>query len=134
MPHSHSHEPSNPPQTTVPDLHLVSSRASSHIHHPLRGLDALNFPATTTSGPQRTDEYVTETQEGYLSAEEEEPEEGTNASPSPTVVGGGEKQKPSPEGLTLSQSRREKALQVKIVTWKENDPDDPRNWGFKIKW
>ncbi|KAL7415092.1 major facilitator superfamily domain-containing protein [Mrakia frigida] len=42
--------------------------------------------------------------------------------------------KPTPEGLTLSQSRREKALDVKIVTWKENDPDDPRNWGFGIKW
>jgi len=93
-------------------------------------LDALNFPATTASGPQRTDEYVTETQEGYLSAEEEEPEE--NASPSPTVVG--EKQKPSPTGLTLSQSRREKALEVKIVTWMENDLEDPRNWSFTIKW
>lgn len=132
MPHSNPNDP--PPPVLPPPLHLVSSRASSHHHQALRGADAANFPSFTTSGPQRTDEYLTRTQEGFLSPEEEEGEDvGGLASPSqtPTVV---EKLKAAPTGLALSESRREKGLDIKIVTWKEDDPEDPRSWSFGIRW
>lgn len=115
---------SSPPSTTSP-LHLVSSRAS-HTHHPVHGLDALNAPNLTACGPVScTDEYIVQTKEGYVLPDEEEQD---HHSPTATVVG----EKPS--SLPLSQSEREKGLEIKIVTWKEHDPDDPREWSFRIKW
>lgn len=110
----------------MPETRPRASSRASHLHRPISGLDAVNFPAHTEGGPQRTDEYVIETDRGYISPEEED----DHQSPTPTVVGAAHK--PTPVELTASE--REKGLDVKLVTWTVGDKEDPKNYAQGRKW
>lgn len=92
---------------------------SHHVHRAPTGLDAVNYPLRTESGP-RTDEYVVETAEGYIRPEEE----AEQPSPTPTVHAAHD----------LTPAEREKGLDIKLVTWKEDDPEDPKNLSRGRKW
>ena len=118
-------------QPTVNPLHNPLSHTSSHHHHQVSGLDAVNFPANTEGGPQRTDEYTIETAQGWIAPDEEQE---THASPTPTVVGSGSAEKPGPGGLVMTLGEREKGLVVKLVTFTEGDKEDPRGWSVRTKW
>lgn len=128
--------PSHPPSASGNKAHPLTTTLS-HQHHALTGLDALNFPTNTESGPQ-TDEYTVETAQGWISPAEEvaEPHQNVLPSPTPTVVGSSEKPKPvgAPAALTMSQGEREKGLEIKLVTFTEGDKEDPRNWSKGTKW
>jgi hypothetical protein len=110
-----------------------SSPASQHVHHPISGLDAVNFPARTEGGPQRTDEYTLETTEGFIRPSDELPpvrEEATDRSPTSTIVHGDV----GADVADLTPAEREKGLDIKLVTWRDNDPDDPKNLPQSRKW
>jgi len=96
-----------------------------HQHHPVTGLDAVNFPANTEAGPL-TDEYLVRTTSGFISAGHEE-----------AKLSRHHDQEPNSNTTTIveGQSDLEKGSQdIKLVTWKIDDPEDPRNWSYGIKW
>lgn len=100
-------------------------------HHAISGLDAVGFPARTEGGPQRTDEYVIETADGFLRPSDELPpvrEEASERSPTPTIIHG------DVNDADLTPSEREKGIDIKLVTWKDNDPEDPKNFSDGRKW
>lgn len=91
----------------------------THNHTPPTGLDALNYPQLTEKGPT-TDEYTTHTADGFILASEEEHQ--IQPSATPTLVGCG-------------PSDQEKGIKdYKIVTFEENDPEDPKNMSLSVKW
>ena len=113
------------------DKHTVNMAEPNHTsnldhqHHPVTGLDAVNFPANTEAGPL-TDEYLVRTTSGFISASREE-----------AKVSRHHDQEPNSNTTTIveGQSDLEKGSQdIKLVTWKIDDPEDPRNWSFGIKW
>ncbi|TFK91081.1 MFS general substrate transporter [Polyporus arcularius HHB13444] len=114
--------------TVVDDHHVVLSpsadaRPHDHIpasHDPDR--PDLSFPFTTTDTERGgfTDEYRTTTKTGYITAD-------LALRPVPSHL----------HRLPHVLADPEKALrlkQVKLVTWLENDPEDPRNWSNAYKW
>lgn len=81
------------------------------------------YPELTEAGP-RTTEYEIATAEGYVNS--------PSGSPSLTAtVNGG-------NGGNVEKSGDEHGIQHvdghKIVTWKVDDPENPRNWGKGRKW
>lgn len=116
--------------------------AQQHVHHAISGLDAVNFPALTEAGPQRTDEYVVETSRGFLRPSEElaavrkemtthravREEATTDRSPTSTIVHDGG------SDSALTPAEREKGLDIKLVTWLKDDPEDPKNLSKGRKW
>jgi hypothetical protein len=114
--HEHSANMAEPKHTSNLD----------HQHQPVTGLDAVNFPATTEAGPL-TDEYLVRTTSGFISARGEEAALPPHAENEPrsnttTFVEGGVN---DPE---------KGAQDIKLVTWKIDDPEDPRNWSVPTKW
>lgn len=95
-----------------------------HVHRRLTGLDAVNFPINTEAGPL-TDEYLIRTTSGFISARREEA----------TLPPIAERERLSESTTIVGESCTEKGPQeVKLVTWKIDDPEDPRNWSNGIKW
>ncbi|KAK4705902.1 hypothetical protein P7C70_g290, partial [Phenoliferia sp. Uapishka_3] len=96
------------------------SRAVSHgvQQRPLSAEDDITYPDFTTAGPH-TDAFQEETATGLVDAEEVESP--LSRASSRTHVGA------DPE-------LGEKVSQVKLVTWLENDPENPRNWSNTAKW
>lgn len=88
----------------------------THQHHALAGEDAVNFPEFTESG-EHTDEYITHNKQGFIAPAEE----------LSTPMG-------SSPVSTLADHDQEKGLDIKLVTWKDNDPEDPRSWPKSAKW
>lgn len=87
----------------------------SHSHQPIKGLDAVNFPARTEGGPQRTDEYTVETPEGFIRPKDEGEDDSATLAHSSSID-------------------KEKALDIKLVTFTEGDPEDPKNLPLFRKW
>ncbi|RDX39687.1 hypothetical protein OH76DRAFT_1367272, partial [Lentinus brumalis] len=104
----------SPSSDARPDEHLPPS------HDPDR--PDISFPFTTTDTERGgfTDEYRTTTKTGYITAD-------LALRPVPSHL----------HRLPHVLADPEKALrlkQVKLVTWLENDPEDPRNWSNAYKW
>lgn len=87
----------------------------THAHQPIKGLDAVNFPARTEGGPQRTDEYTVETPEGFIRPKDEGEDDSATLAHSSSID-------------------KEKALDIKLVTFTEGDPEDPKNLPLFRKW
>ena len=99
------------------------SRTHDHIpaaHDPARPDLSFPFATTDTELGGFTDEYRTTSKTGYITAD-------LALRPVPSHI----------HRLPAVLADPEKALrlkQVKLVTWLENDPEDPRNWSNAYKW
>ncbi|ORY76533.1 major facilitator superfamily domain-containing protein [Leucosporidium creatinivorum] len=108
--------------------------ALSHPHlHPLPVGDSSTFPSLTESGAP-TDVYETHTTTGLVAAHELQPEgqlmSGRSSMTHVELGAGGDVEKGSLEG----SNKEGKEGESKIVTWKENDPEDPRQFSNFRKW
>ena len=115
------------PHITLPegvrdtDHDLRLTRTRTHESHDDRRPD-ISFPFQTTNVPLGglTDEYRAITDTGYLPAD-------LALRPVPSRV------YRLPEAL--ADPEKAKALkEMKLVTWKEGDPEDPRNWSNLYRW
>ncbi|KAM0749043.1 MFS general substrate transporter [Meredithblackwellia eburnea MCA 4105] len=95
-------------------------RTLSHgtVQKPLSAVDDITFPSLTTTGPH-TDAFQEETATGLVSAKEVEGAELSRSTTSTRVD-------------TVHDV--EKAKDAKLVTWLENDPENPRNLSKSAKW
>ncbi|GAA5959722.1 hypothetical protein JCM21900_001405 [Sporobolomyces salmonicolor] len=112
-------------------------RTLSHgvTQHRLPAEEEGTFPQLTEAGPH-TDAFQEETPSGLVLASEAERNVGSSVSPkSPRL---------SQSTLISSQDARgekgiadERAIglpDAKLVTWREGDPENPRNWSYMTKW
>ncbi|KAI1795035.1 MFS general substrate transporter [Ganoderma leucocontextum] len=128
----HAHGVSHPkfesdaqhPHITLPkDVHdgVHLTRTLTHGSHDERRPD-ISFPFETTNaaGKGLADEYRAVTESGYLPAD-------LALCPVPSRV------YRLPQALADPEVAR--ALKdMKLVTWKEGDPEDPRNWSNRYRW
>ena len=122
--HKHGHQPhvAFPEGTNqVPDQRLTLTRTRSHQSHDETRPD-LSFPFSTTDRERGgyTNEYRAVSDTGYVPAD-------LALRPVPSRV----------YRLPQALADPEKAAalkQMKLVTWKEDDPEDPRNWSTTYRW
>ncbi|GAA5918219.1 hypothetical protein JCM6882_003014 [Rhodosporidiobolus microsporus] len=125
---SPSTAPSPPP---LADL----ERTVSHgvVQHDLPVEDEVTFPQLTQRGPH-TDAYLEESATGLVLATEAE----SRAAPSSAGSKphhGSQSTLVSPTTKAVADPEKGvKAEDAKLVTWKENDPENPRNWSARAKW
>ncbi|KAH9952005.1 MFS general substrate transporter [Amylocystis lapponica] len=112
--HHHSEAPTHPP-ARVPSNQLA--RASSH--DPNRADISFPFETTDMSRGGFTDEYRTATRTGFVPAN-------LALRPIPSHL--------SAVPSALRDPEKAKLGDVKLVTWLENDPEDPRNWKNSYRW
>lgn len=128
--HDNSHSPRspNPPHITFPDgvgrdrnLNLTLTRTRTHESHNEARPD-ISFPFGTTDLNRGgfTDEYRAVSDTGFLPAD-------LALRPVPSHV------YRLPQALADPEKARE-LRQMKLVTWKEGDPEDPRNWSNLYRW
>lgn len=105
-----------------------------------RGIDAVNYPENTESG-ERTDEYIVRTARGYISPSEEDlgnRSGATTIAESHTMNSSSSLEKrvngSIEEKKAMGISDVEGASEIKLVTWKVDDPEDPRTWSKSVKW
>ncbi|GAA6029057.1 hypothetical protein JCM8097_001572 [Rhodosporidiobolus ruineniae] len=127
--------PSTSSSPPLPDL----ERAVSHgvVQHRLSdadGVDELTFPQLTQAGPP-TDAYLETSPTGIVAAKEVEGQLAPSAS-SPSSRSRHESHTTlvSPSGGRADPEKGLKEEDAKLVTWKENDPENPRNWSMRQKW
>ncbi|GAA5823809.1 hypothetical protein JCM11251_003304 [Rhodosporidiobolus azoricus] len=110
-------------------------RTLSHgvVQHPLPPEDAATFPQLTQAGSP-TEAYLETSATGLVLAREAEAavstsptSDGRRGSHS-TLVGGNNAK------ATFDLEKQNQLLDAKLVTWKENDPENPREWTKKQKW
>ncbi|GAA6004059.1 hypothetical protein JCM10207_006537 [Rhodosporidiobolus poonsookiae] len=112
-------------------------RTVSHgvVQHPLPPEEELTFPQLTQAG-SHTDAYLETSPTGLVLASEAESSlpatssrsHGRHGSQSTLVSAHG---RTAPVDLEKGAAKEEDA---KLVTWKPNDPEDPRNWSIPVKW
>lgn len=108
---------SSPPSSPV----IISKPHRAPTHDPNR--PDISFPFGTTNIQEGgiTDEYRVTSKTGYIAAD-------SNAlHPVPTHVS------QAPHALKDPEKAAE-LEKVKLVTWLDNDPEDPRNWSNTYKW
>lgn len=111
-----------PTRTTSPGSPVIISKPHPAPSHDPRRPD-ISFPFETTNIREGglTDEYRVTSPTGYIAAD-------SNAlRPVPTHVSEAPKALKDPEKAAQLEK-------VKLVTWLENDPEDPRNWSNLYKW
>ena len=89
-------------------------------HDPNRPDLSFPFETTDTQRGGFTDEYRITSKTGYITADLALPPVPSHYHTLPAVLADPEK------AIRLKQ--------VKLVTWYENDPEDPRNWSKAYKW
>ncbi|KAI0694403.1 MFS general substrate transporter [Cerioporus squamosus] len=129
--HDHGHAPRSPypPHITFPDgvnhgrnnLDLTLTRTRTHESHD-DGRPDISFPFGTTDMNRGgfTDEYRAVTDTGFLPAD-------LALRPVPSHV------YRLPQALADPEKARE-LKQMKLVTWKDGDAEDPRNWSNLYRW
>ncbi|GAA6004061.1 hypothetical protein JCM10207_006538, partial [Rhodosporidiobolus poonsookiae] len=118
------------PSPAFPDL----GRAGSHgvVQHTLPPEEELTFPQLTQAGPH-TDAYLEESVTGLVLAKEAEAPVSPAASQYTRPHHGSQSTLVSP--TTKSDPEKGvKEVDAKLVTFKENDPENPRNWSHRSKW
>lgn len=119
--------------TELPASDFASlERAVSHgvVQRPLSTEEEQTFPQLTQAG-SHTDAYLEETRTGLVLAQEAEatpPAHIRSPSQSTLVSASFSHHGPS------DPEKRVKESDVKLVTWLEGDPENPRNWGTGKKW
>lgn len=129
--HDHDHDqqqPHPPPHITFPDgvgrdhdQNLTLTRTRTHESHDDTRAD-LSFPFGTTDVNRGgfTNEYRAVSESGYMPAD-------LALRPVPSHI------YRLPQALADPEKARE-LKQMKLVTWKERDPEDPRNWSTSYRW
>lgn len=82
-------------------------------------LNDREYPELTESGP-RTNEYETATSQGYVQSS-------TSPSPTPTLAAGTAEKSGQADGIQHVDD-------IKLVTWRLDDPENPRNWSKARRW
>lgn len=100
---------------------LTLTRTRTHESHNDNRPD-LSFPFATTDTSRGgfTDEYRAVSESGFMAAD-------LALRPVPSHV------YRMPQALADPEKARE-LKQMKLVTWKESDPEDPRNWSNAYRW
>ncbi|GAA5915661.1 hypothetical protein JCM6882_002377 [Rhodosporidiobolus microsporus] len=119
-----------------PSMHNLE-RAVSHgvVQHHLSPEEEITFPQLTQGG-EHTDAYLETSPTGLVRADEAEAAvspvtsrtQGRRGSHS-TLVGGAGSGK-----AILDLEKQNQMIDAKLVTWKENDSENPRNWSNMQKW
>ena len=122
------HKPKGQPHITLPPgvdhthgQNLTLTRTRTHDSHNETRPD-LSFPFGTTDLNRGgfTNEYRAVSESGYMPAD-------LALRPVPSRI------YRLPQALSDPEKARE-LKQMKLVTWKEDDPEDPRNWSNLYRW
>lgn len=115
--HDHDHHSHPPPNRRV----SIVSKPHPGAHHDPNSPD-LSFPFATTNLEEggMTDEYRLISSTGLISAD-------TALRPIPSHLS-------QPPGALRDPEKAKHLKDVKLVTWLENDPEDPRNYSNAYKW
>lgn len=117
--------------TSSPQEHSASSTlhnspgVSAHLHraptHDSERVD-LSFPSQTTDVARAgfTDEYRATTRTGLIRADTALRPIPSRASATPTVL--------------VGDVEKNRLKDVRFVTWRDSDPEDPRNWSNAYRW
>ncbi len=123
--HDHGHARTQPhitfPDGVGRDRDLTLTRTRTHESHD-EGRPDISFPFGTTDTNRGgfTNEYRAVSHTGFLPAD-------LALRPVPSHV------YRLPQALADPEKARE-LKQMKLVTWKEGDPEDPRNWSALYRW
>ncbi|BGP18633.1 hypothetical protein JCM10213_004183 [Rhodosporidiobolus nylandii] len=119
--------------TSTPPHFSDLTRAVSHgvTQHPLPNEDEISFPQLTEGGAH-TDAYLEETPTGLVLASEADSRLAPSSSPPCHKHHASTSTLISP--TTNADPEKGAKEDAKLVTWTENDPENPRNWCKAKKW
>ncbi|GAA6029059.1 hypothetical protein JCM8097_001573 [Rhodosporidiobolus ruineniae] len=129
--------PSSPAATAPPMNPLertVSHGVVQHQLHDADGVDELTYPQLTQAGPP-TDAYLETSPSGLVLASEAESRLPPVSNSSHSRRGSGSTLvSPSGGARPIDLEKGGKEVDAKLVTFRPDDPENPRNWSKASKW